>query len=92
MKIQQSSEVIDIVYRISQLKWQWADHISRRSDSRWENEILPSVLWDALRLYSEMFLARWQLKTGWEWLKVMLSGVQFARSKFNDDFRISVGG
>jgi len=33
--IRQRTKVIDIALRISKLKWQWAGHISRRTDGRW---------------------------------------------------------
>jgi hypothetical protein len=32
----QRSKVTDIAHRISMLKWQWAGHISRRTDNRWQ--------------------------------------------------------
>ncbi|KAI8440552.1 hypothetical protein MSG28_001794 [Choristoneura fumiferana] len=33
--IRQRTKVIDIAHRISTLKWQWAGHITRRTDNRW---------------------------------------------------------
>jgi hypothetical protein len=38
--IQQKSKVIDIAHRISTLKWQWAGHISRRTDNRSGKRVL----------------------------------------------------
>lgn len=38
--IRQRTKVIDIAYRISKLKWQWAGHISRRTDNRWGKRVL----------------------------------------------------
>jgi hypothetical protein len=34
------TKVIDIAHRISMLKWQWAGHISRRTDNRWGKRVL----------------------------------------------------
>ena len=36
----QSTKVADIAERISKLKWQWAGHISRRTDNRWGRRVL----------------------------------------------------
>jgi hypothetical protein len=36
----QRTKVIDIAHRISMLKWQWAGHISRRTDNRWDERVL----------------------------------------------------
>jgi hypothetical protein len=33
--IRQRTKVTDIAHRIRMLKWQWAGHISRRTDHRW---------------------------------------------------------
>jgi hypothetical protein len=38
--IRQRTKVIDIAQRISKLKWQWAGHISRRTDNRWGKRVL----------------------------------------------------
>ncbi|CAB3248796.1 unnamed protein product [Arctia plantaginis] len=38
--IRQRTKVTDIAYRISKLKWQWAGHISRRTDNRWGKRVL----------------------------------------------------
>jgi hypothetical protein len=38
--IRQKTKVTDIAHRISTLKWQWADHISRRTDNRWGERVL----------------------------------------------------
>lgn len=38
--IRQRSGVTDIAHRISKLKWQWAGHISRRTDGRWSRKVL----------------------------------------------------
>jgi hypothetical protein len=38
--IRQKIKVSDIVYRIITLKWQWAGHISRRTDNRWGKRVL----------------------------------------------------
>jgi hypothetical protein len=38
--IQQRTKVTDIAHRISMLKWQWAGHISRRTDNRWGKRVL----------------------------------------------------
>ena len=38
--IRQRTKVIDIAHRISKLKWQWAGHISRRTDNRWGKRVL----------------------------------------------------
>jgi hypothetical protein len=34
------SNVTDVAHRINMLKWQWAGHISRRTDNRWGNRVL----------------------------------------------------
>jgi hypothetical protein len=51
--IRQRIKVTDIVHRISMLKWQWAGHISRRTDNRWGQRVLEwrpvIVVEDALR-------------------------------------------
>jgi hypothetical protein len=36
----QRTKVTDIAHRISMLKWQWAGHISRRTDNRWGKRVL----------------------------------------------------
>jgi hypothetical protein len=38
--IQQRTKVTDIAHRISMLKWQWAGHISRRTDNCWGKRVL----------------------------------------------------
>lgn len=38
--IRQRTRVTDIAHRISKLKWQWAGHISRRTDNRWSHKVL----------------------------------------------------
>jgi hypothetical protein len=38
--IRQRTKVTDIAHRISMLKWQWAGHISRRTDNRWGKRVL----------------------------------------------------
>ncbi|RVE41080.1 hypothetical protein evm_014267 [Chilo suppressalis] len=38
--IRQRTRVTDIAHRISKLKWQWAGHISRRTDGRWSRKVL----------------------------------------------------
>jgi hypothetical protein len=38
--IRQRTKVADIAHRISRLKWQWAGHISRRTDNRWGKRVL----------------------------------------------------
>ena len=38
--IRQRTKVTDIAHRISKLKWQWAGHISRRTDNRWSKRAL----------------------------------------------------
>jgi hypothetical protein len=39
-EMRQRTEVTDIAHRISMLKWQWAGHISRRTDNRWGKRVL----------------------------------------------------
>ncbi|KAI8427072.1 hypothetical protein MSG28_014711 [Choristoneura fumiferana] len=39
-EIRHRTKVIDIAHRISKLKWQWAGHISRRTDNRWGKRVL----------------------------------------------------
>jgi hypothetical protein len=41
--IRQRTKVIDIAHRISILKWQWAGHISRRTDNRWGKRVLVTI-------------------------------------------------
>jgi hypothetical protein len=41
--IRQRSKVTDIAHRISMLKWQWAGHISRRTDDRWGKRVLERI-------------------------------------------------
>jgi hypothetical protein len=36
----QRTKVTDIAHRISMLMWQWAGHISRRTDYRWAKRVL----------------------------------------------------
>ncbi|RVE46970.1 hypothetical protein evm_008354 [Chilo suppressalis] len=36
----QRTRVTDIAHRISKLKWQWAGHISHRTDGRWSHKVL----------------------------------------------------
>jgi hypothetical protein len=36
----QRTKVTDIAYHISMLKWQWAGHVSRRTDNRWGKRVL----------------------------------------------------
>jgi hypothetical protein len=38
--IRQRTKVTDIAHRISMLKWQWAGHISRRTDNRLGKRVL----------------------------------------------------
>jgi hypothetical protein len=38
--IRQRTKVTDIAHRFSMLKWQWASHISRRTDNRWGKRVL----------------------------------------------------
>jgi hypothetical protein len=38
--IRQRTKVTDIARRINTLKWQWASHISRRTDYRWSKRVL----------------------------------------------------
>jgi hypothetical protein len=38
--IRQRTKVTDITHHISMLNWQWAGHISRRTDNRWGNWVL----------------------------------------------------
>jgi hypothetical protein len=38
--IRQRTKVTDIGHRIGMLKWQWAGHISRRTDNRWGERVL----------------------------------------------------
>jgi hypothetical protein len=42
--IRQRAKVTDIAHRISTLKWQWAGHISRRTDYRWGKRVLESCV------------------------------------------------
>jgi hypothetical protein len=38
--IRQSTKGTDIAHRITMLKWQWAGHISRRTDNHWGKRVL----------------------------------------------------
>jgi hypothetical protein len=38
--IKQRTKFTDVAHRISMLKWQWASHISRRTDNRWGKRVL----------------------------------------------------
>jgi hypothetical protein len=38
--IRQRTKVTDIAHRISMLQWQWAGLISRRTDNRWDKQVL----------------------------------------------------
>jgi hypothetical protein len=38
--IRQRTKVTDMAHRISVLKWQYAGHISRRTDNRWGKRVL----------------------------------------------------
>jgi hypothetical protein len=38
--IRQKTKVTGIVHRICTLKWQWASHISRRTDNHWGKRVL----------------------------------------------------
>lgn len=39
-EIRQGTKVTDIALKISKLKWQWAGHTCRRTDSRWSRRVL----------------------------------------------------
>jgi hypothetical protein len=39
-EIRKRTKVTDIARRIADLKWQWAGHIARRTDSRWGGKVL----------------------------------------------------
>ena len=38
--IRQRTKVVDIAHKIGKLKWQWADHISRRTNDCWGRRVL----------------------------------------------------
>ena len=39
-EIRRRTKVTDIARKISNLKWQWAGHIARRTDNRWGKKVL----------------------------------------------------
>ncbi|CAH2208128.1 jg27685 [Pararge aegeria aegeria] len=39
-EILRRTRVTDIAQRVAKLKWQWAGHIARRSDGRWDLKVL----------------------------------------------------
>ncbi|CAH2264474.1 jg16941 [Pararge aegeria aegeria] len=39
-EIRRSSKVFDIAKQVAKLKWQWAEHIARRTDGRWGPKVL----------------------------------------------------
>lgn len=39
-EIRRRTQVTDIAHKICKLKWQWADHIVRRTDNRWGRKVL----------------------------------------------------
>jgi hypothetical protein len=65
--IRQRTTVTDIVHRISMLKWQWAGHISSRTDNSWGKRVLESnprlgkrsVAWPEGNTWSEGVQASW---------------------------------
>jgi hypothetical protein len=70
--IRQRTKVPDIARRISTLKWQWAGHISRRTQYRWGKRLLEWL--PRLRKYSVgRPQARWsdvRRMAGWSWVRV----------------------
>ncbi|CAH2243397.1 jg5202 [Pararge aegeria aegeria] len=41
-KIRRRTRVADIVQRVANVRWQWAEHIARRADRRWGPDVLES--------------------------------------------------
>ncbi|CAH2241458.1 jg15655 [Pararge aegeria aegeria] len=39
-EIRKRTRVTDIAQRVAKLKWQWAGHITRRTDGRWGLKVL----------------------------------------------------
>ncbi|CAH2229998.1 jg20210 [Pararge aegeria aegeria] len=39
-EIRRRTRVTDIAQRVAKLKWQWAEHIARRTDGRWGLKVL----------------------------------------------------
>ncbi|XP_064073992.1 uncharacterized protein LOC135193837 [Vanessa tameamea] len=39
-EIRRRTKVTDVAKRVSELKWQWAGHIARRTDGRWSKKVL----------------------------------------------------
>jgi hypothetical protein len=68
--IRQKTKVTDIAHRISMLKWQWAGHISRRTDNRLGKRVLE---WRP-RSRSRRSQASWSVDirrtAGRSWLRV----------------------
>ena len=42
VEVRKLTKVVDIVERVSRLKWQWAGHIARQENSRWTKRV---TLW-----------------------------------------------
>ncbi|CAH2229511.1 jg17627 [Pararge aegeria aegeria] len=42
-EIRRRTSVTYIAYRVAKLKWQWAEHIARRTDGRWGPKVLELV-------------------------------------------------
>ncbi|CAH2238963.1 jg19287 [Pararge aegeria aegeria] len=40
VEIRRKTRVTDIAQRVAKLKWQWAGHIVRRKDERWDPKVL----------------------------------------------------
>ncbi|CAH2232993.1 jg19868 [Pararge aegeria aegeria] len=39
-EIRRRTKVTDIAQRVAMLRWQWAEHIARRTDGRWGSKVL----------------------------------------------------
>jgi hypothetical protein len=77
--IRQRTKVTDLAHRISMLKWQWASHISRRTDNRWGKRVLE---WRP-RLRKRSVgrpQARWRddlsMTSGGSWMRVAEDGAR----------------
>jgi hypothetical protein len=71
--IRQRTKVTDIAHRISMLKWQWAGHISRRTDNRWGKRVLewrPRLGKRSVRRPQARWSDDLRRTTGWSWMRV----------------------